>query len=605
MGALNQLGSAASSFVSNPVGSVSNALAQADKDLSLSQNAVPIAALGALAATGGMSGLGIPGFSSLGGAGAAGAAGAATGAYDMGIGLNAMTGGAAAAGAAAPGLLSGISPLTMVAGGALASKALGGSTPSSSTASTSIDPDMKAAYLQQLQDARTTAANLRRQEFAGFTPDYADAEAQMKRLALGGAGQVTTDLASLMALREAGFTPQQILAASGGSAAQAASQGYTPQQIAAATAGEAATAGSQGYTAQQIAAAQANRAGVQNIGAGTGAQYMSAYQNPFEQQVVQGALGDIERQRQLSQQAQQARAVGAKAFGGSRQAVAESLANEDYTRRMADTAAQLRSAGFTTAAGLGQTDAARALQAQMANQGVDLTLEQANAQLRQQGMMANQAAGNQASQFGAGAANQAALANQAAMNQMRQYNAQLQQQGLLSNQAAGNQALQFGAGASNQANLANAAAMNQMGQFNAQLSQQAALANQSAFGQAAGLRQGAIGQMGALGAQQQNLGLTGAQAMMNVAQQRQALDQARMDADRNLRLQQLGITGGALGQQLPNLGSTTTSPIYRNQAVSGLGGALGGAQLGSILGGAGNPQYAGYGAILGGLLGLG
>ena len=599
MGALNQLGSAASSFVSNPVSSVSNALAQADKDLSLSKNA-PLIAAGTAAY------FGAPYLTSALGGGA-GAAGAATGAYDMGIGLNAMTGGAGAAGAGAgaAGLLSGISPLTMIAGGALASKALGGSTPSSSTASTSIDPDMKAAYLQQLQDARTTAANLRRQEFAGFTPDYASAEAQMKKLALGGAGQVTTDLASLMALKEAGYTPQQILAASGGSAAQAASQGYTPQQIAAATAGEAATAGSQGYTAQQIAAAQANRAGVQNIGAGTGAQYMSAYQNPFEQQVVQGALGDIERQRQLSQQAQQARAVGAKAFGGSRQAVAESLANEDYTRRMADTAAQLRSAGFTTAAGLGQTDAARALQAQMANQGVDLTLEQANAQLRQQGMMANQAAGNQASQFGAGAANQAALANQAAINQMRQYNAQLQQTGLLSNQAAGNQALQFGAGASNQANLANAAAMNQMGQFNAQLSQQAALANQSAFGQAAGLRQGAIGQMGALGAQQQNLGLTGAQAMMNVAQQRQALDQARMDADRNLRLQQLGITGGALGQQLPNLGSTTTSPIYRNQAVSGLGGALGGAQLGSILGGAGNPQYAGYGAILGGLLGLG
>jgi hypothetical protein len=599
MGALNQLGSAASSFVSNPVSSVSNALAQADKDLSLSKNA-PLIAAGTAAY------FGAPYLTSALGGGA-GAAGAATGAYDMGIGLNAMTGGAGAAGAGAgaAGLLSGISPLTMIAGGALASKALGGSTPSSSTASTSIDPDMKAAYLQQLQDARTTAANLRRQEFAGFTPDYASAEAQMKKLALGGAGQVTTDLASLMALKEAGYTPQQILAASGGSAAQAAAQGYTPQQIAAATAGEAATAGSQGYTAQQIAAAQANRAGVQNIGAGTGAQYMSAYQNPFEQQVVQGALGDIERQRQLSQQAQQARAVGAKAFGGSRQAVAESLANEDYTRRMADTAAQLRSAGFTTAAGLGQTDAARALQAQMANQGVDLTLEQANAQLRQQGMMANQAAGNQASQFGAGAANQAALANQAAINQMRQYNAQLQQTGLLSNQAAGNQALQFGAGASNQANLANAAAMNQMGQFNAQLSQQAALANQSAFGQAAGLRQGAIGQMGALGAQQQNLGLTGAQAMMNVAQQRQALDQARMDADRNLRLQQLGITGGALGQQLPNLGSTTTSPIYRNQAVSGLGGALGGAQLGSILGGAGNPQYAGYGAILGGLLGLG
>jgi hypothetical protein len=481
MGALNQLGSAASNFVSNPVGSVSNALAKVDKDLSLSQNAVPIAALGALAASGGLAGVGIPGLGASGavagtgltaggglgltgaGAGAAGGLGAGIGSS---IGLGTAAGGLGTAGglglaptlalggigaglgtslaaggaAAAPGLLSGISPSTMIAGGALLAKGLSGSTPSSSTTSTSIDPDIKAAYLQQLQDARTTAAALGEQKFAGFTPGYATAEQQLTATGIGGAGQQTTNRAAELALAEAGYTPQQIQAM-------------------------------------------------------TGAQYMGAYQNPFEQQVVQGALGDIERQRQISQQAQQARAVGARAFGGSRQAVAESLANEDYTRRMADTAAQLRSAGFTTAAGFGQTDAARAMEAARAN-------------------AANQIAG-------------------------------------------------------------------------------------------AGIRQTAVGQLGALGAQQQNLGMTGAQAVMNAAQQRQALEQAQLDARRNLSLQQLGITGGALGQQLPNLGGTTTSPIYRNQLAGGLGGALGGAQLGSILGGAGNPQYAGYGAILGGLLGLG
>jgi hypothetical protein len=328
----------------------------------------------------------------------------------------------------------------MIAGGALLAKGLSGSTPSSSTTSTSIDPDIKAAYLQQLQDARTTAAALGEQKFAGFTPGYATAEQQLTATGIGGAGQQTTNRAAELALAEAGYTPQQIQAM-------------------------------------------------------TGAQYMGAYQNPFEQQVVQGTLADIERQRQISQQAQQARAVGARAFGGSRQAVAESIANEDYMRQAANTAAQLRSAGFTTAAGFGQTDAARAMEAARAN-------------------AANQIAG-------------------------------------------------------------------------------------------AGIRQTAVGQLGALGAQQQNLGMTGAQAVMNAAQQRQALEQAQLDARRNLSLQQLGITGGALGQQLPNLGGTTTTPIYRNQLAGGLGGALGGAQLGSILGGAGNPQYAGYGAILGGLLGLG
>jgi hypothetical protein len=332
-------------------------------------------------------------------------------------------------------------PSLALAGAGLAAKALGGSsTPSSSTSSTSIDPDIKAAYLQQLADARTAAAGLGTRQFEGFTPGYATAEQQLTATGIGGTGQQTTNRAAELALAEAGYTPQQIQAM-------------------------------------------------------TGAQYMGAYQNPYEQQVVQGALGDIERQRQISQQAQQARAVGARAFGGSRQAVAESLANEDYTRRMADTAAQLRSAGFTTAAGFGQTDAARAMEAARAN-------------------AANQIAG-------------------------------------------------------------------------------------------AGIRQTAVGQLGALGVQQQNLGMTGAQAVMTAEQQRQQLAQARLDASRNLASERLGLTGSALGQNVPNLGGTTTTPIYRNQTASGLGGALGGAQLGSILGGTANPQYAGYGAILGGLLGLG
>ena len=441
MGALNQLGQAATSFVQNPVGSVSDALAKADKDLGLSANAPLIAAgTGAYFAA--------PYIASMFGGGAAGAAGAgaATGAFDAGIGLNAMTGGAGTAAGGAGLLASALNwaktnPELALAGAGLATKSLtGSSTPSSSTTSTAIDPDIKAAYLQQLADARAAAAGLGTRQFEGFTPGYATAEQQLTATGIGGAGQQTTNRAAELALAEAGYTPQQIQAM-------------------------------------------------------TGAQYMSAYQNPYEQQVVQGTLADIERQRQLSQQAQQARAVGARAFGGSRQAVAEAIANEDYMRQAANTAAQLRSAGFTTAAGLGQTDAARAMEAARAN-------------------IANQIAG-------------------------------------------------------------------------------------------AGIRQTAVGQLGALGAQQQNLGMTGAQAVMSAEQQRQQLAQARLDAARNLAAERLGLTGSALGQNVPNLGGTTTTPLYSNPAISGLGGALGGAQLGKLIGGTTNPQYAGYGAILGGLLGLG
>lgn len=421
-------------------------------------------------------------------------------------------------------------------GGALAlAGALAGNKPSSSTTTTSIDPQIKEAYLANLEEARKTAEALGPKELADFTAQYGTAEQQLENLGLGGVGQKTVNEAVRLAMQEAG---------------------YTPQQITAATTGEAALTAAQGYTPGEIAAAQINRQNVANVTGTLGSQFMGAYQNPYETQVVQAALGDIDRQRRLAQQAGQARATAARAFGGSRQAVAEALANEDFTRQAANTAAQLRQQGFTTAAQLGQTDAARLLQAQLANQGVDVTLEQANAQLLQQSRLANQAAINQAGQFGASAANQAALAN--------------------------------------------AAARNQMAQYNAQLAQQAALANQAAMAQGAGIRQSALGQLGALGAQQQNLGMTGAQSVMNAQLQRQALAQARLDAARNLALERLGIRQSALGMQPANLGQIQTSPLYRNTGSSLLGGALLGSRLGSNI-----PEVgAGYGALAGGLLGL-
>ena len=403
--------------------------------------------------------------------------------------------------------------------GAVTSAIGGANAPKTQTTTSSIDPQIKAEYLTNLQSAKDAAAGLQTRKFEDFTPDYELASQQVKNLGLGGKGQQTTDKAVELALKEAGFAPQQIKAA---------------------TAGKTSLADAIGYTAQQIAAAQANRANVANVASDVGAQYMSAYQNPFEEQVVQGALGDIERSRLMQEQANMAQATRAGAFGGSRQGVVSGMTNEAALRQAASTAAQLRSAGFTQAAQFGQTDAARALQAQLANQGIDVTLEQANAQLSQQG--------------------------------------------LLSNQAAFNQAAQFGASATNQANLANAAARNQRAQFDAQMKQQAKLANQAAYAQGAVIRQGAIGQAGQLGAQQQNLGLSGANAVMEDQIRKQALAQARLDAARNLKQERLGITGGALSLQPARTGETTTQPLYNNTAGNLLSGGLTGAYIGSLLG---------------------
>jgi hypothetical protein len=455
--------------------------------------------------------------------------------------------------------------------------------PKSTTTTASIDPELKKEYLANIERAKTTATDLGVRQFEGFTPDYLRGQDQVINLGLGGKGQQTTDEATRLAMIEAGFTPQQIQAATAGDASLANAQGYTAQQMQAANAGNASLANAQGYTAQQMAAAQANRGNIANAGSAAGSQYMGAYQNPFEEQVVQGALADIERTRQIQEQANRAQATSARAFGGSRQGVVSGMTNEAALRQAANTSGQLRSAGFTQAAQLGQTDAARALQAQLANQGIDVTLEQANTQLRQQGSLANQSAFNQAAQFGAGATNQANLTNAAALNQMAQYNASLQQQAGLSNQGAFNQAAQFGAGATNQANLSNAAALNQMAQYNASMRQQAALANQGAFAQGAGIRQAAIGQVGQLGAQQQNLGLTGANAVMEAQMREQALRQARLDAARNLGTERLAITSGSLGIGIPNLGGSTSQPLYSSAAGSALSGGLTGAYIGGLL----------------------
>jgi len=230
--------------------------------------------------------------------------------------------------------------------GLTAAKALGGSTPTSSTATTSIDPEIKAAFLRNLEEARATAAGLGQREFAPYA-EY-------------------------------------------------------------------------------------------NLG------MVQQYMNPYENQVVQNTLADIERARQGQISAEGAAATAAKAFGGSRQGVTRSLVDEAALRNAGNLAAQLRQGGFTQA---------------------------------------------------------------------------------------------------------------------------------------------------------QNLGLSQQQL-------KQQYEQQRLDAARNLGLERLNVAQGALSLQPARIGESTTTPLYQNTTASALGGALGGAQLGKLIGGTANPEYAGYGAGIGGLLGL-
>ena len=130
-----------------------------------------------------------------------------------------------------------------------------------------------------------------------------------------------------------------------------------------------------------------------------------------------------------------------------------------------------------------------------------------------------------------------------------------------------------------QESLTNAAAIKQAADTAAQM-------RAAGYGQAAGLAQYAKG-----------ANISGGQAVMGLGGARQQLEQAQLDALRNIGIEKLGISSGALSGQLPNLGMTQSQPYYTNP----ISGAFGGALAGQRLGGA---DYGGTGALLGGLLGL-
>jgi hypothetical protein len=139
-----------------------------------------------------------------------------------------------------------------------------GGKPQTQTQTTAINPYAMQSYQQNLELARSTAAGLNPQQFAGFDPRYEAGEA---------------------ALYNASMKP-------------------------------------------------------------FGAEDIAAFQNPYEDQVVQQSLQDIEQSRQLAGLRDAQQATAAKAFGGSRAGVQSALTNEAALREASRTASGLRSAGF-------------------------------------------------------------------------------------------------------------------------------------------------------------------------------------------------------------------------------------------------------------------
>jgi hypothetical protein len=250
---------------------------------------------------------------------------------------------------------------------------------------------------------------------------------------------------------------------------------------------------------------------------GTAEQFMS----PYMRTVVQQQMDEARRQEQISAQQRGAAAVGAGAFGGSRQAVMEAEA----ARNLATQQERIMAQGMQQA--FGQAGQQFNVEQQARQAGSQLGLAASAQQLQQAGFDANTAM------------------------QLAQLQQTQQQQGLQQSQALQGIGGLFGQQALQQAQLGQSAAglTGQLGGQQAQLAQMYGnIAGQQAniLGQQSQLQQG-IGQgIGALAGQQFNIGAQQAAGLGSLGSQ----------------LGNLGVQQAAMGQTAQQLGQRDVDFLF-------------------------------------------
>ena len=80
------------------------------------------------------------------------------------------------------------------------------------------------------------------------------------------------------------------------------------------------------------------------------------FQNPYNDQVINNTLSDLNDARQMQIQSDQDAAIGRGAFGGSRSALLESETNKNFADIAGRTSGNLRQSGFNNAANLAMGD---------------------------------------------------------------------------------------------------------------------------------------------------------------------------------------------------------------------------------------------------------
>lgn len=465
------------------------------------------------------------------------------------------------------------------------------------TSSTQIDPRIMQQIYANIDEANRVAGGWNPATITGpavFTPDQLEAFRLARGVAT--AGQESTNQAQAAALAAAGYTPQQITAATysptafdgagttynaqqwngptgydaqgynaqGYQAVGAQSQGYDAAEV-----GDA-----QGYDAATARAAQLNRGQIRDISGGSTLDrlpsYLQGFGSTYQQGVIDSTLQDLDRARIMATQNNDAAAARAGAWG-SRRDILDAETNRGFADAAARASAELRNQGYQTALGALSADQQRELAAAAANQNADTSVFGANANLEQTTNLANLDAANQAAQFRAQAQNQFALTNAEAENLARQFTANAANETSLANAAAAtianrdnaaatNAAREFGAGATNtaranstalgaQVGLANSGAVNTANAANANTRATIGLANTAAANTAGAFNANSANQAAA---SNQAAGLTG---------NAQRLTAAGTLAGVGAQQQGMAVTG------VNALNTTGTQQQAQNQAV--------------------------------------
>ena len=264
---------------------------------------------------------------------------------------------------------------------------------------------------------------------------------------------------------------------------------------------------------------------------------LGAYQNPFQSQVIDNTLDDLNRARQLQIQSDQDAAIGRGAFGGSRSALLESETNRNFAEQAARTAGDLRAQGFDRATNLAGQDIGRSFDASRFMAGIDKDIASQNAGFGQQAGIAAQGLLGDIVRDQARLNQQAGLAGMDAENRRRFQEGMFRQEAGINDANTFNRAAMQNAGFAQEAGMANMAAKNRFGLTQAELDANRFAANQNASN-TFGLRQGDFDNA-------MNMG-------MFDAANRAAFMQPELDM-RNRQFQ-AGLLGGQLSDQYRSLG---------------------------------------------------